>query len=133
MLGKFDSFRDSMLYFLCAQGWENASFGDNDYGVYVWRISLARNDIFGCFDQGNMEFDSLIEEELAELEAQGANRVELLNSLVGHFMVSENSQGQVTVKQYTLESELIRHFTNMQEHYSTWSIQTEMTNEGENY
>jgi len=131
MLGKFDSYRDSALHFLCSQEWGNESFGDvSTYGVYIWRISNTWEDV----KPANKEFESVIEdwEEWAGL-AEAHTSYGLRQSLVGHFMVSENEQGLVTVKQYALESELIRHFNQMQEHFNTWSIQTEMTNEGESY
>jgi hypothetical protein len=122
MLGKFDSFRDSALHFLCTQDWGNDSFGDvTDYGVYIWRISLDAMEV----SQTNTEFNSVIE-LLVESEGFPFTQ-ELRDSLVGHFMVSENEQGLVTVKQYTLESELIRHFEQMRDHYDEFMTEQEVT------
>ena len=68
--------------------------------------------------QTNTEFNSVME-LLVESEGFPFTQ-ELRDSLVGHFMVSENDQGLVTVKKYTLESELIRHFNSMQEHFNAF-------------
>jgi len=116
MLGKFDSYRDSALHFLCTSDWANESFGNvQDYGVYIWRISNSVNDV----QKENMEFASVIEDWFTA-NPECADHKALRRSLLGHFMVSENEQGLVTVKQYTLESELIRHFNQMQEHFNQW-------------
>lgn len=113
MLGKFDSLRDSALHYLCSVEWGNESFGDvSTYGVYIWRISISSEEL--------EEVASALEalEESEEL-LRGIEDLEAFHkSLVGHFMVSENEQGLVTVKEYTLESELIRHFNSMQEHFN---------------
>ncbi len=130
MLGKYDSYRDSALHYLCASDWANESFGDvSTYGVYVWRISNDPADVQVI----NTEITSVLEEWFEANPEISETDQSFRDQLVGHFMVSENNQGQVTVRQYQLESELIQHFNNMQEHYSTWAIQTGMTNEGENY
>lgn len=114
MLGKFDSYRDSALHFLCRAEWCNASFGDvNDYGVFIDRISNFQEDLTGCID-ALTEWEEMNPELLGVLEC---TKEEFRASLVGHFLVSENEQGLVTVKQYTLESELIRHFNQMRDHY----------------
>lgn len=120
MLGKFDSFRDSALHYLCTSEWANESFGDvSTYGVYIWRISLDTEEV----KQTNIEFNSVMD-LLVESEGFPFTQ-ELRDSLVGHFMVSENEQGLVTVKQYTLESELIRHFNSMQEHFNAFMEEQE--------
>ena len=120
MVGKFDSLRDSALHYLCSVDWGNESFGDvSTYGVYIWRISNTQFEV----SERNMEFNSVIQ---GWEESEGTEITEeLRNSLIGHFMVSENEQGQVTVKEYTLESELIRHFNMMQEHYNQFDDSTE--------
>jgi hypothetical protein len=126
MLGKFDSYRDSALHFLCSGEWSNESFGDvNGYGVYIWRISNNLQEV----NTGNIEINSVLEDwEAANPEMLGVlecSLQEFRTSLAGHFMVSENEQGLVTVRQYTLESELVRHFNNMQEHYDAFTGTTE--------
>jgi hypothetical protein len=109
MLGKYDSFRDEALHALCLADWANESNGDcSDYGVYFWRISNAPQDVA----TNNPEFNSLV--EALELEH---DTPELRQSLIGHYLVSENDQGLVTVRQFSIESELVRRFTEFSNHY----------------
>lgn len=116
MVGKFDSFRDSALHYLCRAEWCNESFGDvTTYGVFIDRISNEYADV----QELNTEVSSLLEEWFTENGVSPSDR-EFRYSLVGHFLVSENDQGQVTVKEFKLESELIRHFNQMRDHYDEW-------------
>lgn len=116
MLGKYDSTRDSVLHFLCTQEWSNDSTGDDDYGKSVWRISNTRDEIFGCFNQGNTELDSvleiLVESEQIELTD------ELRNSLVGHFLVTQLASGLVLVYECETELQLISIFNVIEDEYS---------------
>jgi hypothetical protein len=126
MIGKFDSYRDSALHYLCSSEWGNESFGDcSTYGVYIWRIS---NTPFDVSDRNN-EFNSVIqewEEDQPELEGTLEKSFEeFRKSLVGHFLVSESDTGAVTVKQFTLESELIRHFNQQRDHYNEFMEEEE--------
>lgn len=112
MLGKYDSFRDEALHALCLADWANDSAGNcSDYGVYFWRITNEPQDVA----TNNGEFNSLV--EALELEHDSA---ELRQSLIGHFLVSENNQGLVTVRQFTLVSELFRRFEEFSAHYEEW-------------
>lgn len=116
--GKFDSFRDSALHYLCSGEWGNASFGDvTDYGVYVWRISNSWEEV----KPEAMDFTSVIE-EWAPMEGYETLHADIAfrQSLVGHFLVSENSQGQVSVRQFPSEAALLARFNDMQAHYEEW-------------
>jgi hypothetical protein len=118
-LGKYDSDRDNILHFMCTSDWANESFGDVEAPTgYVWRISNTRNDVFGCFDQGNSEFDSLIEDQLAAYGIEDSP--EFRSSLVGNFLVYEDSSGFVSVLKVPSESALIVQFNATQEVYEAW-------------
>lgn len=126
MLGKFDSYRDSALHYLCSSGWGNNSFGDvSTYGVYVWRISNNLQEVHTLNTEINSVFEDWENDNPELLGTLECSLEEFRKSLVGHFMVSENSDGIVTVKEYALESELIRHFNNMQEHFNEFMEQGE--------
>lgn len=117
-LGKFSSDRDSALHFLCLSEWGNDSTGDvQTMGKYVWRISNTRDDIFGCFDQGNMEFDSVIEEWFTSEEIEDTE--EFRKSLVGNFLVQEISTGVVLVLEYETQDALIKAFDYFKNEYET--------------
>jgi hypothetical protein len=109
MLGKYDSFRDEALHALCLADWANESNGDcSDYGVYFWRISNEPQDVA----TNNQEFNSLV--ELLELEH---DTPELRQSLIGHFLVSENDQGLVSVRQFENDRDLIARYAAFEAHY----------------
>jgi hypothetical protein len=110
MLGKFDSLRDSALHFLCLQDWGNESTGDvTDFGLYVWRISNSAEDVATT----NEEFNSLFDPVLLEFEVTE----ELRKQLVGHFIVFENSNGQVSVLEFPTEEDAKRVFAGLEEDY----------------
>lgn len=125
MNGKFDSYRDSALHFLCRAEWCNASFGDvSTYGVFIDRISNEYSDV----QELNTEVSSVLEDWFtANPEVSPSDRT-FRYSLVGHFLVSENEQGQVTVKEFKLESELIRHFEAMRDHFDEFMASQEEEN-----
>ena len=111
-IGKFSSDTDATLYFLCQSEWANESTGDiPEFGRYVWRIS---NDPFDVHIP-NTEITSLLEDFLKEEEI--ADSAEFRASLVGHFLVSENSDGLVTVQEFPSETALIAAFKVWQDMY----------------
>lgn len=118
MKGKFDSYRDSALHYLCSSEWGNASFGDvSTYGVYIWRISNKLEEVHTL----NTEINSVLEEwEETNPELLGTlecSLEEFRKSLIGHFLVSENEQGLVTVRQFPTEAALISQFKAMRAHF----------------
>lgn len=116
MLGKYDSFRDSALHFLCLADWSNESFGDvSDFGVYIWRISNTPEDVQAT----NTELTSVLEDWDYYEEANGASQ-EFRDELVGHFIVSENDQGLVTVRKYS-EVGMLDMFHKYETHYNEWN------------
>jgi hypothetical protein len=118
MKGKFDSYRDSALHFLCRAEWCNASFGDvSTYGVFIDRISNKLEEVHTL----NTEINSVLEEwEQSNPELLGTlecSLEEFRKTLVGHFLVSENEQGSVTVREFPTEKRLIQQFEAMREHF----------------
>lgn len=126
MKGKFDSYRDSALHFLCSGEWGNESFGNvSTYGVYLWRISNKLEEVHTL----NTEINSVLEEwEESNPELLGVlecSLEEFRKSLIGHFLVSENEQGSVTVRQFPTEGALISQFNAMQKHFNEWEAEQE--------
>lgn len=125
MLGKYDSLHDSAIHFLCSSEWSNDSTGDvSTFGKFVFRIELSRNDVFGCFDQGNMEFDSLMEEWEEQEEIKLSP--ELKESLIGFWLVIENESGQVQVIDCGTELGLKSVFNVIEEQYAEFAPDEEI-------
>lgn len=122
MIGKFDSYRDSALHYLCSADWGNESFGDvNTYGVYLWRISNTEEDVSTL----NEEFNSVMADWFVDNRERETTEQEVRDSLVGHFLVSENSQGLVTVKEFPTEGALIGMFNAMHRHFNEFLEESE--------
>lgn len=114
-MSKFDSVRDSALHFLCEGEWSNDSTGDiTSYGLYTWRISLTPNELSYERD----EIGSLLEDWFSSngVEDTPAFR----ESLVGHFLVSENSDGFVTVLKAPSATSLVSQFVYESNRYNAW-------------
>lgn len=112
---KYDSFLHSALHYLCNAGWGDESDGDaNDYGSSFTRISLNWEDV----RLNNTEFTSLIEEwpDFADYPNPGRLRADL----VGHWLVAEDSQGFVHVRQFPTEGAVKWRFDQFAAHYSAW-------------
>lgn len=119
-LGKFSSDRDSALHFLCISEWSNESFGDIEAPTgYVWRISNTQDDIFGSFGRGNTEIDSVLQEwEVENIEVEQYE--ELRRSLIGHFLVIEDSNGLVHVIEWESEAQLVQAYNALEKEYGEW-------------
>lgn len=116
MLGKYDSTRDSALHFLCSEGWSNESFGDvSTFGRYVFRISNTWEDV----KPENSEFNSLITDWVHSEDVRDTE--DFYRSLVGHFLVTELSSGQVLVYSCETELQLISIFNTIQDQYNEFS------------
>lgn len=119
-LGKYSSARDSILHFLCTSEWSNDSFGDVEAPTgYVWRISNNLQEVH----IPNMEITSVLEEWFTD-NPEVTDSPALRAELVGHFLVTENSQGFVSVqslRQDVLESV----FAHLQEDFNAWNAQEE--------
>lgn len=119
-LGKFSSDRDNVLHFLCLADWSNESFGNVEAPTgYVWRISNTANDV----SLANTEFTSVIEEwNQSEFNTDS---LEFRNSLVGHFLLQEDSNGLVHVHKFETEETLLKHFQVLETEFSDWDSQEE--------
>ena len=111
-MSKYESNRDDALHFLCTSGWANSSFGDVEAPVgYNWRITNAPVDVA----EVNTEFNSLMEDWDGELT------LEVRDSLVGHFLVVEDSNGLVHVLRYNSGAELIETFVLREDAFNSWN------------
>lgn len=118
-LGKYSSARDSILHYLCTSGWGNDSFGDVEAPTgYVWRISNNPADVH----IPNTEVTSLLEEWF-EQNNEVTDSPELRKELVGHFLVTENSQGFVSVQQFPSEWALKLVYMSLERDFFKWDSQ----------
>lgn len=121
MLGKYDSFRDSALHFLCTSGWNTGEFGDvQDYGVYIWRISNTPEDV----QASNTELTSVLEDWDTYNDADADSQT-FRDSLVGHFILSENEYGFVNVRKFDTVAGLDHRYNEFLKHYIDWSEKQE--------
>jgi hypothetical protein len=124
-LGKFDSDRDSALHYLCSSDWGNESFGDSStWGKYVWRISNTWEEV----KPGNTEIAWIIEEFLNAEDLKDSE--EFRKSLVGHFLVQEDSNGLVHVREYASEYGLLEDYSTLEQEFSEWNSQDDEEQEG---
>jgi hypothetical protein len=116
-LGKFSSARDSILEYLCNNGWANDSFGDVEASTgYVYRISNTTSEV----NKQNGEFNSVMGDWF-EANPEVRDSVALRQELVGHFLVTEDSQGFVRVTQFDTEQELERVYRVEEDAFSKWN------------
>lgn len=117
-LGKYSNDRDNILHFMATSDWANESFGDVEAPTgYVWRISNTPEEV----QVSNTELTSLIEEQLVSYDIEDGP--EFRNSLVGHFLISEDSNGLVYVMPFPNESNLLNRFNELQELFDEWAGQ----------
>lgn len=120
-LGKFSSDRDSALHYLCTVDWSNDSFGDVEAPTgYVWRISNDPADVH----IPNTEFTSVLEEWL-EANPEVQDSAEFRASLIGHFLITEDSNGLVYVTESPTEASVKRAFESLRRLYDAWDDETE--------
>jgi hypothetical protein len=126
-LGKFSSARDSILEYLCSNGWATESFGDVEAPTgYVYRISNTIGDV----NKRNGEFNSIMGDWF-EQNPEVRDSVALRQELVGHFIVTENSQGFVNVTEIATANELAREFDRMAGEFETWAGLDDLDDEDE--
>lgn len=123
-LGKYSTDQENILHYLCTSEWSNDSFGDVEAPTgYVWRITNRATDIFGTVGRVNPELDSLIEDQLKAYSIVCTD--EFLSSLVGHFLVTEDSNGFVSVLKFPTEQDLLSVFSTLQDEFYAWDEQGE--------
>lgn len=115
-LGKYSSDRDCILHFMCTSDWSNDSFGDVEAPTgYVWRISNNWEDVH----IPNTEVTSLIEDELKTYDI--ADCASFRASLVGHFLITEDSNGFVHVLECPSQTSLVAEFNYLRNSYDAWA------------
>lgn len=120
-LGKYSSARDDILHYLCTSEWSNESFGDVEAPTgYVWRISNNWEEVKPI----NMELTSVLEEWL-EWNQEVTDCEELRRELVGHFLITEDSNGLVTVEEFPTEAALKNRFAHLEECFNIWNDSNE--------
>jgi len=116
-VGKFTSARDDILHFLCATEWSNGSFGDVEAPTgYVWRISNDPADVH----IPNTEITSVLEEWFTD-NPEVTDSPALRAELVGHFLVTEDSQGFVSVLQCPSKTSLVSEYVYLENRYNEWA------------
>lgn len=120
-LGKYSSARESILHFLCVSEWSNGSFGDVEAPTgYVWRISNNWEEV----KPSNGEFTSLLEEWL-EANQEVTDSPELRRELVGHFLVTEDSNGSISVLECPSKVSLVSEYVYLENSFNNWSNEEE--------
>ena len=115
-LGKYSTDRDSALHYLCTAEWSMGSFGDVDSPTgYVWRIQNTWEDVKPV----NTEFTSLIEEWLESEDV--ADSEEFRRSLVGNYLLQEDSNGFVHVREFASMAELNDAYRSLASEYDAWA------------
>jgi len=116
-LGKYSSARDSILHFLCTSEWSNDSFGDVEAPTgYVWKISNDPADVH----IPNTEITSVLEEWFIA-NPEVTDSPELRAELVGHFLVTEDSQGFIGVTEYPTANLLAVAYESLEGIFSEWA------------
>lgn len=119
-LGKYSNDRDNILHFLCLVDWATESFGNVEAPTgYVWRISNTPNDV----SLANTEFNTVIEEQVKLYSI--VDNEEFRSSLVGHFLITEDSNGLVFVGKYDTEYGLLEDYATLEQEFSEWDEQGE--------
>lgn len=117
-LGKYSTDRDNILHFMATCDWANESFGDVDAPTgYVWRMSNTFQDV----SPKNGEFNSLVETSVALYDI--VDNDEFRESLVGHFLIWEDSNGFVSVLQFATELDLLDVYKDLETEFSEWDSQ----------
>ena len=117
-LGKYSTDRDNILHYMATCDWANESFGDVDAPTgYVWRMSNTFQDV----QPSNTELTSLIAEQVKLYDI--VDNDEFRESLVGHYLIVENSNGSVDVWQFDSEQALMSEYTYQLGVYDAWAGQ----------
>lgn len=120
---KYDSFQHSALHYLCNADWGNESDGNApDYGAHFTRITLTWSDV----NPRNTEFHSVMDEWPDRADAMARYDHTFWTQLLGHFIVSEDSQGFVHVREFGSEDEAKRRFDQFAEHYAQWCEEADL-------
>lgn len=120
-LSKFDRARDSILHFLCVSEWSNGSFGDVEAPTgYVWRISNGWEEV----KPEALDFTSVLEDWF-DANKEVTDSPALRKELVGHFLVTEDSNGFVTVEKFPSKVSLVSEYVYLENRFNTWNNEEE--------
>lgn len=115
MKGKFDSPRDDLFWFMTLEGWATDTDGSVEFGRWFGKLSNTAEDV--SVDNG--EFNSLVDQWEPDA-VENYHSKEFRASLVGHFLVSEDGQGFVTVTEFDTELERDAVYNQWSGEYSEW-------------
>ena len=119
-LGKYMVDSHNILHFLCTSDWATDSGGNVESPTgYFWRISNTPEDV----RMENTEITSLIEDQMSAYDIEDGP--EFRESLVGHYLLVEDSNGFVNVSEYLTEMALRRDFEKLQAEFEAWDSQDE--------
>jgi hypothetical protein len=114
-LGKYSSDKDNILHFMATSDWANDSFGNVEAPTgYVWRMTNTVEDV----QLSNTELTSLIGEQLQAYSIEDGQQFR--SSLVGNFLIAEDSQGFVSVTEYPTAALLEQAYDSLQAIYEDW-------------
>jgi hypothetical protein len=117
-LGKYGTDRDNILHYMATSDWANDSFGDVEAPTgYVWRISNTLSEV----QVSNTELTSLIEDQLEAYNIEDGPAFRA--SLVGHFVIEEDSNGFVSVTEFESEAVMLEEFENWRKVFEEWDSQ----------
>lgn len=106
MAGKFSSARDEMLWTMTFEGWANESGGTVESPVgYFARVSNSAEEIREIQDA----FSDSLPEDFTDW-----------NSIIGHFLLREDSNGFVYVDKYPTEAALIERYRQLESNFAEW-------------
>lgn len=116
---KFDSTRDDLFWYMTLEGWATDTDGSVEFGRWFGKLSNTTEDV----SVNNGEFNSLVAQwapqDSPDAEASYHSE-EFRASLVGHFLVSEDSKGFVTVNQFKTELERDAQYNQWSGEYADW-------------
>lgn len=114
-LGKFSSALEELIFTLANyEQWAEESDGNStDWDLYFWALSI---------EPGSLDAPALatVDRLAAEIDAEDAS---LPESVYGHWLAMENSQGFATVEKFETEQELSEAYSRLQEAFEAWDSQ----------
>lgn len=120
-LGKYSSARDSLLHFMCINGWQNDSDGNVEAPTgYFYELVNGPADV----NPRNTEVSSLFEEWFNQ-NPEVTDSEELRSELIGLFIVTEDNQGFVTVEEFDDPQGLAQRWLSLQEALNEWEREDE--------
>lgn len=118
-LGKFSTDRDSALHYLSTSEWANDTFGNVEAPTgFVSKISNNWEEV----KPENTEMTSVLEDWF-EQQGDVEDTPEFRESLVGHFLITENSQGFVYVSEFETAEDRDRVYNDLETEFNEWDDQ----------